>query len=63
MRGAESDIVGEAEVAHFRNVMPHAEFVDVAGAGHMVAGDKNDAFNGAILDFVTRLDAGRVRGR
>ncbi len=57
VRGLQSDIVGDAEVAHFREVMPHAEYVDVAGAGHMVAGDKNDAFNAAILDFVRRLDA------
>lgn len=63
VRGAQSDIVGEAEIAHFREVMPHAEYVDVAGAGHMVAGDKNDAFNGAILDFVKRLDAGGARTR
>ena len=26
--------------------------VDVAGAGHMVAGDRNDAFNRAVIDFV-----------
>jgi pimeloyl-ACP methyl ester carboxylesterase len=63
VRGAQSDIVGEAEVQHFREIMPHAEYVDVAGAGHMVAGDKNDAFNGAILEFVKRLDAGGAKSR
>jgi pimeloyl-ACP methyl ester carboxylesterase len=26
----------------------------VAGAGHMVAGDRNDVFNSAILDFLAR---------
>ena len=28
---------------------------DVAGAGHMVAGDRNDLFNDAIVDFLERL--------
>ena len=32
--------------------MPHAQLVDVAGAGHMVAGDRNDAFNGAVVEFL-----------
>ena len=57
VRGVQSDIVGEAEVAHFRELMPQAEYVDVQGAGHRVAGDKNDAFNAAILDFVARVDS------
>jgi pimeloyl-ACP methyl ester carboxylesterase len=26
----------------------------VAGAGHMVAGDRNEVFNQAILDFLAR---------
>ncbi|MDB5448256.1 MAG: protein ABHD11-like, partial [Phenylobacterium sp.] len=33
---------------------PHAEFVDIAGADHMVAGDRNDAFNAAVFDFLAR---------
>jgi hypothetical protein len=33
--------------------VPHAEYVDLA-AGHMVAGDRNDAFTGAVLDFLSR---------
>ena len=32
--------------------MPHARLVDVAGAGHMVAGDRNDAFNDAVVEFL-----------
>jgi pimeloyl-ACP methyl ester carboxylesterase len=27
--------------------------VDVGGAGHMVAGDRNDAFSAAIIEFLT----------
>lgn len=56
VRGANSDVVGEAEVARFRALMPHADFVDVAGAGHMIAGDRNDAFNAAILAFLGKVD-------
>ena len=37
------------------DLVPRAELVDVAGAGHMVAGDRNDAFNDAIVDFVHRV--------
>ena len=57
VRGKLSDIVGEDELAHFRSVMPHADYVDVAGAGHMIAGDRNDAFNAAIIEFLERVDA------
>ena len=28
----------------FLAAVPHATYVDVAGAGHMVAGDQNDTF-------------------
>ncbi|HEX4890569.1 MAG TPA: alpha/beta hydrolase, partial [Alphaproteobacteria bacterium] len=30
-------------------------FVDVTGAGHMVAGDKNDAFTDAVVQFLNKL--------
>lgn len=55
VRGGRSDLVGEEEAAHFRALMPQAAFVDVAEAGHMVAGDDNDAFADAVFDFVARL--------
>jgi pimeloyl-ACP methyl ester carboxylesterase len=41
-------------VAEFRALVPHAEYVDVAGAAHMVTGDHNDAFARAIVEFLTR---------
>jgi pimeloyl-ACP methyl ester carboxylesterase len=50
-----SDIVSDEGVRELRELVPHAEVVDVAGAGHMVAGDKNDAFNDAVIGFVGRL--------
>ena len=37
---------------------PHAQLVDGAGAGHMVAGDRNDLFNDAIVAFLDRVRAG-----
>ncbi|MGE0566111.1 MAG: alpha/beta fold hydrolase [Pseudolabrys sp.] len=60
VRGASSELVKEEHVREFRNLVPHAEFADVSGARHMVAGDQNDSFSTAILDFLTRLPSGRV---
>jgi pimeloyl-ACP methyl ester carboxylesterase len=54
VRGRMSDIVSDESVRELRQLMPHAEVIDVAGAGHMVAGDKNDAFNASVIDFVER---------
>ena len=45
VRGGSSDLVTETEARAFLDLAPHARFVDVSGAGHMVAGDRNDAFN------------------
>lgn len=54
VRGRMSDIVSDEGVRELRELIPHAEVVDVADAGHMVAGDRNDAFNAAVIDFVSR---------
>lgn len=54
VRGMHSDVVSDAGVASFRALMPELEVVDVAGAGHMVAGDRNDAFNAGVIDFLAR---------
>ena len=56
IRGVLSDLVGPEEVEWFKRAVPHAQYVDIDGAGHMVAGDRNDAFNGAILEFIDRLE-------
>ena len=53
-RGLESDIVTEAAVTDFRAHLPQLEVFDVSGAGHMVAGDKNDAFNQGVFEFMQR---------
>jgi pimeloyl-ACP methyl ester carboxylesterase len=56
VRGRMSDIVSDEGVRELLELIPHAEVVDVAGAGHMVAGDRNDAFNDAVVEFVERAD-------
>ena len=54
VRGQQSDIVTDEGVQELRRLIPHAEIVDVAGAGHMVAGDRNDVFNRAVIEFIER---------
>lgn len=52
VRGKQSDVVSVEGAEHLRRHLPHLQLVDIEGAGHMVAGDKNDAFNAAIIDFL-----------
>ncbi len=52
VRGRVSDLVSEEKAAEFIARFPTVEFVDVSGAGHMVAGDRNDAFTAAVIDFI-----------
>ncbi|WP_240481486.1 alpha/beta fold hydrolase [Novosphingobium fuchskuhlense] len=54
VRGLNSDVVSDAGIAAFRAILPGLEVADVGGAGHMVAGDRNDAFNGAAMAFLDR---------
>jgi len=54
IRGRASDVVTEEEVQDFLELIPHAEYVDVDKARHMVAGDRNDIFSAAVLEFLAR---------
>jgi pimeloyl-ACP methyl ester carboxylesterase len=54
VRGGSSELVQEAHAKEFLEIVPHAEYVDVGGARHMVAGDANDHFSTAVIDFLTR---------
>jgi peroxiredoxin len=54
VRGQVSDLVSEDRAEEFLARFPAVEFVDVAGAGHMVAGDRNDLFAEAAVDFLNR---------
>ncbi|MEO2169460.1 MAG: alpha/beta hydrolase, partial [bacterium] len=56
VRGKQSDLLTMEGVEHFLQLAPDTEFCDVSGAGHMVAGDKNDIFSDAVLGFLRRLD-------
>jgi pimeloyl-ACP methyl ester carboxylesterase len=53
--GAESDVVDATAMEAFRRQAPHAEILSVSRAGHMVAGDRNDAFGDAISGFLKRI--------
>lgn len=55
VRGGASDVVSQSGAAALKEMIPHAEQVDVAGAGHMVAGDRNDRFNVAVVEFLERV--------
>jgi peroxiredoxin len=55
VRGRMSDLLSEEGAKEMVALVPHAEFADVAGAGHMVAGDRNDAFNDAVVRFLDSL--------
>ncbi len=52
IRGRQSDLVTETEAKAFLEMVPHAGYVDVVDAAHMVAGDKNDIFTTAVVDFI-----------
>ena len=53
VRGMQSELVGEEEAREFVDLAQAASYVDVGGAGHMVAGDRNDVFSEAVLEFLT----------
>lgn len=55
VRGDESEVVRPEDVESFHGLMPHAEVVDVRGAGHMVAGDQNTVFGDAVLAYLARV--------
>jgi non-heme chloroperoxidase len=54
VRGSKSELVTPENVRHFREAIPHAEYADVTDAAHMIAGDRNDAFNAVVLEFLGR---------
>jgi pimeloyl-ACP methyl ester carboxylesterase len=59
VRGGSSELVQEAHAREFLELVPHADYVDVAEARHMVAGDSNDRFSAAVLEFLGRSGKGR----
>lgn len=55
IRGRLSELVSREAAEAFVAQLPNAMFTDVAGASHMVAGDRNDAFLEAVVDFLEHL--------
>ena len=54
VRGGLSDVLTEEGAQRFLAVCPHAEYVSVSDAAHMVAGDRNDIFASAVIEFLSR---------
>lgn len=63
VRGAQSELVHQEHVDEFLALAPHATFVDIAGARHMVAGDRNDVFGDAIATFMESQFGGTAASR
>ena len=62
VRGGLSDVLSEEGAQSFLALCPHSEYVNVADAAHMVAGDRNDSFATAVVDFLATVTSGRSRG-
>lgn len=54
IRGGLSDVLDEAGAQAFLDLVPQAEYVNITGAAHMVAGDRNDTFGEAMMSFLAR---------
>jgi pimeloyl-ACP methyl ester carboxylesterase len=54
VRGQLSDVVSDEGARDLLAKVPTAREVDITGAAHMVAGDQNDAFSAAVIDFLER---------
>jgi hypothetical protein len=57
--GAHSDGLTIHGARHFLELVPHAEFFNVAKAHHIVAGDDNASFGTVVAEFLNR----RIRPR
>ena len=55
IRGGLSDVLSEEGAQSFLKLCPHAEYVNVSNAAHMVAGDRNDIFTKSVVDFLVRI--------
>lgn len=55
VRGDQSDVVNEQGAQELHRTLPNSSLSVVTGAGHMVAGDNNDAFTRVVAQFLRRL--------
>lgn len=58
LRGGRSDVLSEEGAQEFLDMTPHAQYVLIPEAGHMIAGDANDAFGEAVRHFLAGLRTG-----
>lgn len=54
VRGGLSDLLSEQGAQAFLKLCPTAQYISVTGAAHMVAGDRNDIFANAVIEFLAR---------
>lgn len=54
VRGKLSDVITEEGVQDFLRRVPQAKLADVSDAAHMVAGDQNDVFSSAVIEFLEK---------
>lgn len=52
IRGRESDLIDEDQAQRFVQLLKNGSYADISGAGHMIAGDRNDVFTDAVLTFL-----------
>lgn len=56
VHGRLSEIVSDETAREFLQLIPTARYINVAGAAHMVAGDDNDVFAEAVIEFLANSD-------
>ncbi|HJM20492.1 MAG TPA: alpha/beta hydrolase [Acidimicrobiales bacterium] len=55
VRGGLSDVLSEDGAQAYLKLVPHAQYSNVGEAAHMVAGDRNDIFVAAVLEFLSEV--------
>lgn len=55
VRGGLSNVLSEEGAQSFLAQCPHAEYINVENAAHMVAGDRNDIFADSVIGFLKRV--------
>ena len=56
IRGYHSDVLSETGAQELLALVPQAQYRVIEQAGHMVAGDRNSIFTGAVMDFLQSID-------
>ena len=55
IRGQRSDVITKEDAEALVKTLPNARFVDLRDAGHMIAGDANDAFTASVREFLSEV--------